>query len=41
MSPTTIGDWLRGKRFPQDIGKILIVVRMVRSAAAARGIAKP
>ena len=41
VSPTTIGDWLRGKRFPQDIGKVLIVVRMVRDAAAARGIASP
>jgi len=39
VSPTTIGDWLRGKRFPQDIGKVLIVVRMVRDAATARGIA--
>ena len=33
VSPTTIGDWLRGKRFPQDIGKVLIVVRMVRDDA--------
>ena len=41
MSPTTIGDWLRGKRFPQDIGKVLVVVRMVRAAAAARGVAIP
>jgi hypothetical protein len=41
VSPTTIGDWLRGRRFPQDIGKVLIVVRMVRAAAAARGLASP
>ena len=41
VSPTTIGDWLRGTRFPQDIGKVLIVVRMVRAAAAARGVAGP
>jgi hypothetical protein len=41
VSPTTIGDWLRGKRFPQDVSKVLIVVRMVRAAAAARGIAGP
>ena len=41
VSPSTVGDWLRGKRFPQDVGKILIAVRMVRSAAAARGIASP
>ena len=41
MSPTTIGDWLQGKRFPQDIGKVLAVVRMVRDAAGRRGIAAP
>jgi len=41
MSPTTVGDWLRGKRFPQDIGKILIVVRMVRAEADRRSIADP
>jgi transcriptional regulator with XRE-family HTH domain len=41
VSPSTIGDWLRGKRFPQDIGRVLIVVRMVRDAAAARGLASP
>jgi hypothetical protein len=41
MSPTTIGDWLRGGRFPQDIGKVLVVVRMVRAAAGRRGVAIP
>ena len=41
VSPTTVGDWLRGKRFPQDIGKILVVVRMVRDEAGRRGIADP
>ena len=41
VSPTTIGDWLRGGRFPQDIGKVLAVVRMVRAAAARRGVAIP
>ena len=41
VSPTTVGDWLRGKRFPQDVGKVLIVVRMVREAAAALSIASP
>ena len=41
VSPTTVGDWLRAMRFPQDIGKVLIMVRMVRAAAAARGIASP
>ena len=34
MSPTTIGDWLRGKRFPQDIGKVLVSVHP--SAAGRR-----
>ena len=41
VSPTTIGDWLRGNRFPQDIGKILTVVRMVRAEADRRRIADP
>ena len=41
VSPTTIGDWLQGKRFPQDIGKVLVVVRMVRTAAVRRGVAIP
>ena len=41
VSPTTIGDWLRGERFPQDIGDVLVVVRMVRKAAAGSGIAAP
>ena len=41
MSATTIGDWLGGKRFPQDIRKVLIMVRMVRDAAAGRGIPAP
>ena len=39
VSPTTIGDWLRGERFPQDIGKVLVVVGMVRKEAAARRVA--
>ena len=38
VSATTIGEWLRGSRFPQAPGKILTVVRMVRDAAARRGI---
>ena len=41
VSPTTIAGWLRGKRFPQDVNKVLIVVRMVRDAAARRRIASP
>jgi tetratricopeptide (TPR) repeat protein len=39
LSPTTVGDWLRGKRFPQQVDKFLEVLGMVRAAAAARGIA--
>ena len=35
VSPTTIGDWLRGGRFPQDVGKVLAVVRMVRDRGRA------
>ena len=41
VSATTIGEWLRGSRFPQTPDKILIVVRMVRDAAARRGITSP
>ena len=41
VSATTIGEWLRGSRFPQAPGKILTVVRMVRDAAASRGITSP
>ena len=41
VSPTTIGDWLRGERFPQEIGKVLAVVRMVRETAAARRVVIP
>ena len=39
VSPTTTGDWLQGRRFPQDIGKVLVMVRMLRASAARRGIA--
>ena len=39
VSPTTIGVWLQGRRFPQDIGKVLVVVRMVQAAAVRRGAA--
>jgi hypothetical protein len=41
VSPTTIGAWLRGERFPHDIGKILVVVRMVRAEAGRRSIVTP
>jgi hypothetical protein len=38
VSPTTIGDWLRGRRFPQAIDPVLVMVGRVREAAEARGI---
>ena len=41
VSPTTIGDWLQGRRFPKDIGKVLVMVRMVRTAAVRRGVGIP
>src|SRR5215831_13139671 len=41
VSPTTIGGWLRGKRFPQAIDSVLAVVGTVRAAAAASGVADP
>jgi hypothetical protein len=27
VSASTVGDWLRGTRFPQDLGAVLMVVR--------------
>ena len=41
VSPTTIGDWLRGRRFPQDVGQVLAVVRTVQQAASRRGVTIP
>lgn len=38
VTPTTIGDWLRGTRFPQAIDPVLVVVGMIREAAEARRI---
>ena len=38
VSPTTIGNWLDGGQFPQDIDRLLPVVRAVAARAAARGI---
>ena len=38
VSPTTIGNWLGGAQFPQDVDKILIVVRAVAAMAKGRGI---
>ena len=40
-SVTTIGEWLRGTRFPQDLDRVLNVVRKVAAAAATRGVAGP
>jgi hypothetical protein len=39
VSPTTIGAWLQGRRFPQDVGKVLAAVRMVQAAAVHQGVA--
>jgi hypothetical protein len=39
VSPTTIGNWLGGTQFPQDIGKILAVVRAVAAIAKDRRVA--
>lgn len=33
VSPTTVGDWLRGKRFPQQIDPLLVIVRAIREQA--------
>ena len=40
VSPTTVGSWLRGTRFPQDAGKVLAVVRAVAARAAAHGVGR-
>ena len=36
VSPTTVGDWLRGTRFPQKIGKVLVSVQSPAPAEARR-----
>ncbi|MFD3537668.1 hypothetical protein [Streptomyces sp. NPDC058664] len=38
VSPTTVSDWLRGERFPQDAGKLKAVVRALRTIALPLGI---
>jgi hypothetical protein len=38
VSPTTVGDWLRGRRFPQKIDWVLAVVEKIRVTAAGHGI---
>jgi hypothetical protein len=37
VSPTTVGNWLSGVQFPQDLYKFLSVVRAVAARAGARG----
>ncbi|WP_202197102.1 hypothetical protein [Streptomyces spororaveus] len=39
VSATTIGHWLRGNRFPQEIDPLLALVRAVRAEAAGAGLA--
>lgn len=41
MSPTTIGRWLRGERFPADIGKLVTVVREIARVAQVRQVPAP
>lgn len=38
VSPTTIGSWLGGKRFPQDPDRLIAVIRLIRAEAVGRGI---
>ncbi|WP_433544559.1 hypothetical protein ACQPZG_05220 (plasmid) [Streptomyces sp. CA-294286] len=37
VSPTTVGDWLRGERFPQRLELMLILVREIRAHAERTG----
>ena len=41
VSPTTVGSWLSGARFPQDVGKVVAIVQAVADCAAARSIPIP
>jgi hypothetical protein len=38
VAPTTVGDWLRGRRTPQTVEKLLVVIRLIREEAINRGI---
>ncbi|MFG2712400.1 hypothetical protein ACGFX2_17880 [Streptomyces goshikiensis] len=38
VSPSTVIDWLHGRRFPQDLGKFKAVVRALRAAALGTGV---
>ncbi|MCX4799894.1 hypothetical protein OG497_39320 [Streptomyces sp. NBC_01242] len=39
VSPTTIGNWLKGSQFPQEIDPLLDVVRGIRALAQSAGLA--
>ncbi|WP_306971568.1 hypothetical protein [Streptomyces canus] len=39
VSPTTVGDWLRADRFPQQIGPLLAVLQALRGQADHAGLA--
>ena len=41
LSPTTIGVWLSGNRFPDDVDQLVTVVRAIASAARVRRILAP
>ncbi|MFH8616609.1 hypothetical protein ACH4E8_16225 [Streptomyces sp. NPDC017979] len=41
VSQTTVGVWLRGERFPQDVDTFLVVVRELLDTARALGAATP
>ena len=41
VSPTTVGSWLAGNRFPQDFGKLAAIVRAVAARASSRRIRDP
>ncbi|MFG2585849.1 hypothetical protein [Streptomyces malaysiensis] len=38
ISASTVGDWLRGTRFPQRLEQVLAVVEGIRSEAVRRGL---
>ncbi|MFE3205699.1 hypothetical protein [Embleya sp. NPDC059237] len=40
VSPTTVGEWLRGDRFPQQPEQLLAVVRAIRAQAERAGLAR-
>ncbi|MGW1897714.1 SEL1-like repeat protein [Streptomyces hirsutus] len=38
VAPTTVGQWLRGGRFPQRVDELLVVVAGMREEAAGKGL---